>query len=456
MLREGANAAAEGPAAPETALHSLQAVRLPILNLPVTDQRYSCHGCGNCCRDFTVQLRAADFAKLQEQAWEQRLNQPVTIEFRGRTYLRQRPDGACIFLMDNGLCRIHAEFGFENKPIACQLFPFHLTPEHHGRIAAGINFACQSVLENKGAALPSHGPELKRMAAAIDELAAPAGPPMLTDKLRASVRETESLIQHLDHWLKRIELPLMLRLDGVAWVTSQLAAANLAAVRDERFSDLLDVLFGALPDELSYHPVEPPTARQRRMLRRAVFTRVEDPKFSAIQGGVFSRWRAVAGQLGRNRRFARGKGPSPRIGESWPVDVPMERLDAVAAGASLLDEAAIGDLMTRWLRATILGSRAWGAGYYAWPMVPGLQAMLLNTLCVSWLARLHAVGNGRNALNIADVRAALGRVDRAIGRAPWLGTAAERLRLNWLHVDDGLRRLLIAYPLIHDAKTSDT
>ena len=37
-------------------------VSLPILMLPVATQRYSCHGCGNCCRDFTVQLRDADLA----------------------------------------------------------------------------------------------------------------------------------------------------------------------------------------------------------------------------------------------------------------------------------------------------------------------------------------------------------------------------------------------------------
>jgi hypothetical protein len=29
---------------------------LPLTVLPVAEQRWSCHGCGNCCRDFTVQL----------------------------------------------------------------------------------------------------------------------------------------------------------------------------------------------------------------------------------------------------------------------------------------------------------------------------------------------------------------------------------------------------------------
>ena len=102
------------------------AVSLPILTPTMEDQRYSCHGCGNCCRDFAVQLRDDDLARLREQGWATRLGEPVTVTARGTTFLRQRDDGGCVFLLEDGRCRIHAEFGFEEKPIACQLFPFHL------------------------------------------------------------------------------------------------------------------------------------------------------------------------------------------------------------------------------------------------------------------------------------------------------------------------------------------
>ena len=155
------------------------------------EQRYSCHGCGNCCRDFTVQLREDDRRRLADQKWEAILGQPVTVEFREVTYLRQRDDGSCVFLMDNGLCRIHAEHGFSAKPVACQLFPFHLTPAQTvgGRgVGMGINFACQSVLENKGAELRTHVDELRRMAQSIPELEE-GQPPRLTERLRADVEQ---------------------------------------------------------------------------------------------------------------------------------------------------------------------------------------------------------------------------------------------------------------------------
>jgi hypothetical protein len=46
------------------------------------------------------------------------------------------------------------------------------------------------------------------------------------------------------------------------------------------------------------------------------------------------------------------------------------------------------------------------------------------------------------------VRAAIGRVDRSCGRAPWIGSRAESMRMGFLRVDDGLRRVA-AYALVN-------
>jgi len=422
-------------------------IKLPILTLAVREQHYSCHGCGNCCRDFTVQLRDEDLAKLKSQNWEQKLGHPATVRFRGMTYLRQRDDGACIFLMDDGRCRIHAEFGFEAKPIACQLFPFHLTPNSSGGISMGINFACQSVLENKGAELHSHQSDLRKMAAQLPEVSGGSTPPpMLTDALRASQREVDSLVKHIDQWLRDASLSLAVRLDGLAWAIASLTKAKLENVRDSSFNDLLDVLFGALPDELTHYPIEPPTARQKRMLRLAVFARTEDPKLNIIakQGGLRLRWN----QLQRSRRFKSGRGFAPRVGEGWPDQAPLETTESVQPASAINDAATIDDLMTRYLRASVLGGRCWGPGYYGWSMIAGLQALMLNIAVIGWLARLHASGRGLAAIDIIAARAALGRVDRTAGRAAWLGGATERLRLRYFNVDDGLRRLVSAYSMV--------
>jgi hypothetical protein len=219
------------------------------------------------------------------------------------------------------------------------------------------------------------------------------------------------------------------------------------------------------------------------------------------------RLRITLAQLARNRRFKCGRGLAPLVGVGggnaggWSDQVDLREVETINPPSDGCEVAAIDDLLTRWLRATILGGRAWGAGYYGWSMISGLQALLLNVACVGWLARLHAAGRpspspsaggaqtkhdnqpreragvrvqhhlaaptpsppaplprdscegAGSGITIIDIRAALGRIDRTAGRAKWLGSSAERLRLAYLNMDDGLRRLLQRYtatPLIMD------
>jgi Fe-S-cluster containining protein len=197
------------------------AVAIPLKVLPLGEQRYSCHGCGDCCRDFTVQLRERDLARLREQGWERELGD-VTVEFRGRRYLRQRADGACVFLQPDGRCRIHAEHGFEAKPVACQLFPFTLAPDARAA-RVGVSFACASVLASKGASLASHLAEVRRMAGEVDELA-PART-MLDARTEATPEEADAVADAVERWMAGGGVPLPVRVDGLAWLAQQLARA---------------------------------------------------------------------------------------------------------------------------------------------------------------------------------------------------------------------------------------
>lgn len=417
---------------------------LPILLPSASSQRYSCHGCGNCCRDFTVQLREDDLAKLRSQGWEEKLGEPVTVEFRGQVFLRQRENGACIFWQENGRCRIHAEHGLEAKPIACQLFPFSFAPSGDG-VHIGVNFACQSVLENRGATLESHRGELRRMMAAVPEVTSGGGWPLLSGALQADETETEAFLHALDGWLAgrggATGLTFPRRLEGLGWLVQMLSSANFEKVRGRRCEELLSTLIQAAPMELDLAAAEPVGGGTWRMLRQAVFARIEDLKIREAERT--GRWRSVLGQLWRSRRFAAGRGRAPLGLLGWPSEVPFAAVPGVGPARGLDEAAAIADLLTRWARCTVLGGRAWGAGYYGWSIVDGLAAMLLNLLCALWLARARAAGEGRSELCLADVRAALGRVDRHAGRAPWLGSSGERVRLRYLHAVQAWRGLAV-------------
>ncbi len=414
-------------------------VALPILLLPVASQRYSCHGCGNCCRDFTVQLRESDLAKLDAQKWNERLGEEVTVEFRGTRYLKQRADGACVFLMDDGLCRVHKEFGFAEKPIACQLFPFVLVPDDR-RTTVGISFACTSVRENKGAELRSHLSEIDRMSRAVPQTRIATYSAMLADALSAKEGELDALASVLDAYLSREDIVMRDRFEGLAFLAASLGRATLKDVRATRFRELITLLASALPAELTHLPLPAALAKQQRLLRQASYARLEDVQIGSAKAS--GRWRTVLRQLLASRAFTRGKGTMPAVARGLFGETSFAAIAAIPRLSESPDRDAIDALFTRYTRATILGNRAWGAGYYGWSAVRGLQALTLNLACTAWTARALAAARGHAFVTIEDARDALGRIDRHAGRAPWLGSVGERLRLEYFRLDDGLRRII--------------
>ncbi|MEI6023023.1 MAG: YkgJ family cysteine cluster protein [Phycisphaerales bacterium] len=434
-------------------------MRLPIYIPKLQGQKYSCHGCGSCCRDFTVQLTDTDLQKLHEQGWKERLGQEYVVQFRGHSWLKQTDDGACVFLGDNGLCKVHAEFGLEAKPLACQFFPFMLSPNVRDT-HVGISFACGSVVASKGADLESHRGDVRRMSELL-----PASAPMpvqLQGKLIASESEVATIETALDGWLRKKNISPAVRYQGLAWLITSLLQANLGNVRGEKLRQLASTLSDAVEQELPLLDWPEPSPRAWKLLRQAVFTRIEDPKIGDLlkRGKVAS----VLGQWARSRKWAVGKGISPKTAGFRSVDfasfestfgvfdtsttsigdstsLSIEAAKNTLTDSQSHDAEAMDDLLQRWIRATILGGRAWGSGLYGLPIDQGLGLIMVNLLTALWLARFHAAGRGAQHVSLLDLQVAVGRVDRTSGRAVWLATAGERLRVKWLSHSDSLRLL---------------
>jgi Fe-S-cluster containining protein len=106
---------------------------LPIKTLPIFE-RWDCAGCAQCCRGSLVPLDDDDMQRLRNQQWDKHPEyQGVpTVNrqgiFRPRYHLAQRDDGSCVFLTDQGRCRIHQDFGFDAKPLVCRMYPLQLVP----------------------------------------------------------------------------------------------------------------------------------------------------------------------------------------------------------------------------------------------------------------------------------------------------------------------------------------
>ncbi|NBX25612.1 MAG: YkgJ family cysteine cluster protein [Planctomycetes bacterium] len=411
-------------------------VPLPLLTPSVPGLRYSCHGCGACCRDFTIELRETDFDALRRQGWEAELGGPFWTDFRGRRWLRQREDGACIFLQQDGRCRVHARHGLEAKPLACQLFPFSFSPGPE-RARVGVSFACSSVQRGMGAELSTHAADLRRMQAGIPEAMAPGEMPDLLRNVPGTAAEIEAVRAAIDGLLGNGDIAWSLRLAGFAWVAQSLRIANLDQVRGERLAELVTTLATAAPAEVPLLDAVEPSERSWRLLRQAVFARVEDPKLHELRR--HGRLRTVLGQWRRSRAWARGHGLMPTV-PGWPA-VAFDRQRAVVMPGPGPEGDAVGEILVRWLRAALHGDRAWGAGLHGWPVFEGLGMTALNMLCAAWLMRAHAAGSGRDHVTLEDAQQAIGRIDRTASRAVWLGSTGEFLRLAWFCRGDHLRRI---------------
>ena len=140
------------------------------------DERFSCHSCTNCCRDWHVELLGDEAEKIQALAWnggDPLSGARVLLRHAGRTFLAHQPDGSCIFLNSaNGLCRIHEQFGADAKPLGCRLFPFQIVPTFQGEATVTARFDCPTARRNEGTA---HADALAQLKQFADQLPLPGG-----------------------------------------------------------------------------------------------------------------------------------------------------------------------------------------------------------------------------------------------------------------------------------------
>src|SRR5262249_14672366 len=136
----------------------------PIRHLPVV-QNWDCHARGTCCKEYLVHVTDEERKRIEEQNWDRNQDLGGLAPFKrqgwfgGGSPLTPRPDGSCVFLSDEGRCRIHEKFGYAAKPLPCRLFPFVLVPLGD-RWAVGMRYACPSAAANLGRPISAHDRDL--------------------------------------------------------------------------------------------------------------------------------------------------------------------------------------------------------------------------------------------------------------------------------------------------------
>lgn len=422
-------------------------MNLPVILPEIKTQQWGCHGCTNCCRELVVHLTPRDRREIDRQEWGDKIAGPAYVKLGGEYVLNHAPHGACVFLDEAGKCRIHAAHGSEAKPLACQLYPFSL---HRAgtAIRASLRFDCPSAGRNQGDKISTHGREVKRLARELDEAAplmfAGSPPATLLNKDRTlSSAEEDALLERLDEWLRDTNVPFARRLVGLASITETLAAAKLGGFDEDRFVELMSLLFDDLPaavDEIHSGPLPPPTARQIRLLRMTIFAHCEFLRFEQARQGFFASIRYRWGQLGRARRFASGDGKIPGL---WEKCRKVQHADVSPLSKLPLQKDA-DELLTRYLRARLAGRTAFGAGYYGLSFIDGMRALLLAICGAGWLASYATFQREKKVRDVEDFVRAVAVVDRNAGRSPELGARTAILRGRYLSADQGIIRLILA------------
>jgi Fe-S-cluster containining protein len=343
---------------------------LPLVIRP--EQRFSCHACGVCCREFTVALDAGEAERIARHDWAregERFREPFARPGTGpwgepRDELRRREDGRCIFLDEDGLCLVEKRLGRAAKPRTCRKFPFEFVAAPDG-VRAVVSLECASRWRSAGGGAPVEGARRD-----LEALLASSEPYRTAWRVRVAP----------DGLLLAPEAYLALERD--------LLAAVDAGAREGP---------GAL---------QPALAALARAVARARGAAPEPGAFDAALARAIEKIRRVTEA---RSDVARGLGALGRAPDAWRG--PLDAASATAAGAALMRLA-----LRTWVEAAIPGRSATAEEGVGW--------MILGSL----LAAAIGANLSRGAPSAADLN--MGAREASIffrGRnaAPLKGAAAE-------------------------------
>lgn len=414
----------------------------PVKNLPLL-QNWDCHGCGECCREYQVTVTDEEKARIVSQGWDKDpryAGMPLFI--RGGSWLRPvyrlntRADNTCIFLDEQGRCRIHAKFGSAAKPLACRIYPFVFVPAgDHWRV--GIRFACPSAADNRGREMKASLDDLREYASILETREKIAGrppdaPPLRTGQ-RVSWTELQSFNDALLKIMRRPDSPIEYRLRMCLALDALCRQARFDSISGPRLTEFLGVIVEGLSSETQHDPerIDPPGWIGRILFRQAAA--LYGRRDTGPRAGVSARGRLAL--LGAAWRFARGVGPVPRVHGLMP-ETTFEKLELPAGPLPTESEQQL----TRYYCVKMESMHFFGPTNFSLPFWDGLESLLLTYPTVMWLSRAFSDRPREEAVGLA-----LRIVDDNFGYNKLLGLSRQRLSTRILASRGELAKLIAWY-----------
>ena len=413
------------------------------LELPVL-QRWGCSSCGACCRQHLVEITAEEKQRIDQQNWnsEPALAGSLPVvpmgklgRLLGRWRLNHRPDGACVFLQDDGLCRIHATLGETAKPLACRVYPYAFHPAGR-KVTVSLRYSCPSVVANVGPTAIQNGKTIRRIAQdVVPNQRRETPPPEISPGQRLTEPEFVRFLDALDATLSGSGDWVRNLLAAIFWV-SLAGQAKFEQVRGPRLGEFLELIrhgaAGEVPVDLG--EFDPPTPPGRTLFRLLVMQYARHDTAAVLDRPWIGRWRNLTAGLA----FSRGNGNLPSLRPELR-SVPFAALEQPFGVPPVAQE-----LFPRYLRTKIRGRHFCGPAYYDVPFAEGFVALTLMIPVTLYLARWLAVSAGRDTVTDADLQAALAIADHHHGYSPALGLPTARGRTRMLARGD-VAKLLVWY-----------
>ena len=414
------------------------------LSLPVL-QNWDCHNCGGCCRQHQIEITEAEYQRIADQKWTAADGVADGGLVRERHWsgkssyrLAHQSDGACAFLTEKGLCRIHAKFGEAAKPLACRVYPYAFHPAGKS-VAVSLRFSCPSVVKNAGRSMTQQISEIRSLAdAVVPSRAASIPPPKLNAVEQVDWPDFLKFVEALYATFQQPDIPLSMRLlQGFVW-TSLVAQATFSKLRGDRIHEFLELVQQAARDEISNLPAIPaaPSSVGQLYFRLLVAQYARKDTAADLSGGWLGRWQLLRAVW----KFSRGRGTIPPLQAAFQP-VLFESLEKPFGPLT----AEQDELLTRYFLVKVQGLHFCGPAYYDVPFVEGFQSLALMFPVTLWLARWLAVGEGQSQLSTDHIARALAIADHHHGFSPALGQPAARSRVRQLAGSADIPRLILRY-----------
>lgn len=337
--------------------------------------------------------------------------------------LRPLPTGACRFLTDEGLCRVHSTLGLAAKPFAGRLFPFTFLRTPVG-VYVGVRFNCPAVVRGIGPSLEEQRGDIQRL---LDEYMRTYSPPMAGSRVRFFARyelkwaDVLRVEDQLLAFLREREFDVPRRLLACRRLVRQFVGGAVQSSDEGPVGANPNAILGAVRHGV--YEIKELSRIERTMVRLLVATFLGTRLASFRELSVFGRSAERLGNVFLRLRMAIGRGrlrlpeadAAARIHQVGKLDVTS------------LDEAS-AEMLERYFVAKVASQGFFGPSFFGRSFAEGLDCLIAAYGAIVWLAAAHALAAGREHLGSEDVEYGIRHVDYGFNYVGQFGGTLDRVR----------------------------